>query len=108
MDEKVQSIIRAMMELRTASINATESNLRATMEKYDMLFLGERFNIINTIELRHSLETKFGIQISMEALISLIPSICQYLDMKYEGMINLKDAGQPNPQVSTYNITLYR
>lgn len=95
-----------LQELSQASIQIkNESDLRSTMDKYDMLFLGENFNIINSIELRHTLSEHFHMEVSNDELNSLIPVICPALNMTFEPMVAVKDLS--NPVTSSYLITLW-
>ena len=86
----LKKLVEILKELSYSSktIN-TENELHAVMSKYDMLFLGENFNCINTIELRHSLDKIFDISVTLEELNSLVPDACTILNMKYEQMVSI-------------------
>lgn len=101
-----KQLIDVLAELVSASkLITNETDLDATMHKYDMLFLGEKFNTINSLELRHVLATHFDIKISNEELNSFIPKICSSLNMKYTPMILLNDINNPKPHC--YQIELW-
>ncbi|CUP58716.1 Uncharacterised protein [Turicibacter sanguinis] len=102
MDQKLTTLINVLSELRTASINSTPENIKTTMDKYDMLFLGEKFNCIYSIELAHSLKNFFNVNISHDELLTLIPIACSNLNMKFEELIALG-----NPSTHCYSITLF-
>ncbi len=92
-------------ESRMLNINPTESDLKALMRKYDMLFLGKNFNTINSLELRHSLEKYFDIKLTNEELNELIPTACTSLNMKYSPMRKVDDLSNPVPYC--YQIELW-
>lgn len=95
-----------LQELSQASKQIkNEDDLRSTMDKYDMLFLGEKFNTIHSLELRHSLSKHFHIEVSNDELNSLISGICPTLNMALEPMVDTKDLHNPVP--SAYQITLW-
>jgi acyl carrier protein len=90
--EMLQKLIDVLSELKAASLAInSENDLRETMNKYDMLFLGGKFNSINTLELRHSLQKVFDLEFSNEELLKLIPSACELLNMKKEPMVSLEN-----------------
>lgn len=101
-----KKLIAALTELSFASKSiADESELRSVMDKYDMLFLGEKFNTINTLELRHTLSAKFSIDITREELNALVPAACSSLNMKFEPMVQVSDLTNPVPYC--YQIILW-
>lgn len=90
--DKMQKLTEVLQELRTAALSInSEVDLKATMHKYDMLFLGEKFNSINTVELHHCLQNVFGYGISKEEFLKLIPTACESLGMKADAMVLAKD-----------------
>lgn len=95
-----------LQELSQASKQIkNETDLRFTMDKYDMLFLGENFNIIYSLELRHSLSKHFHVEISNDELNSLISATCPALNMKLIPMADINDLNNLVP--SAYQITLW-
>lgn len=102
----IENLIDVLTELRNASINSSANTIESVMHKYDMLFIGSKFNNIYSIELRHSLEKKFNYIVSMSELNSMIPTVCKTLNMKFEKLIAVEDIGQPNPAFN-YQITLW-
>lgn len=84
---------------------SNERQLRAAMHKYDMLFLGEKFNIIYSMELHHTLSAHFGINLSMDELLSLIPTICSSLGMQCMPMVEI--GHMDNPEPDAYRIQLW-
>lgn len=77
------------------------------LKKYQMVFVGETFNSINTIQLRSVLETFFSIKISIDELNSLIPSICKTLNMKTSPRKDPLDSTVYNPKIVAYVIHLW-
>ena len=103
MDLRIR-IKAALLELKKASLSVpenTEGKLHTLIEKYDMIFMGPKMNVINSIE------EKFSIDISLENLNGLLPNLCTELGMKTESLISLQDAGEPDPPIATYLITLF-
>ena len=87
--------------------NPSESEVKALMSKYDMLFLGKNFNTIYSVELAHSLNKVMSINVENDDLNALIPNACNLLHMKYNAMVDAKDIGNPNIKVSCYQIELW-
>ena len=109
MDLRIR-IKAALLELKKASLSVpenTEGKLHTLIEKYDMIFMGPKMNVINSIELLHTLKEKFSIDISLENLNGLLPNLYTELGMKTESLISLQDAGEPDPPIATYLITLF-
>ena len=72
-----------LIELSSASKKITNTNeLQSLMEKYDMIFAGKSYNCINTIELRHTLDKTFHLNVSLEELNLLVPPTCSKLGME--------------------------
>ncbi|TQR33992.1 hypothetical protein [Brevibacillus brevis] len=89
---EIQLLTDALKELRIAalSINSDES-YKETTRKYDMLFLGARFNCINSVELHHCLKNTFGIDIPKDQFLKILPSVSEALKMKSERMVFAED-----------------
>lgn len=99
-----QLIIDLLLELKDASQLITDDNdYQLIIRKYNMLFLGEKFNSIYSHELSEYLSKTNNIDIKIEELNSLIPDVCKMLDMKFEPLYTLS---QPS-KVHTYEITLW-
>lgn len=109
MDNK--KLAEILLELRSNSKqlgnNPSEQDVRALMNKYNMLFLGSSFNHIYSHELWHSIKNTFNYEISLEELNLLIPIVCKSLGMNFESMIEAKNIGTPNPPIGCYAITLW-
>lgn len=110
MDLKVH-IRDALLELKAASLslqgNANDAAWHDLKEKYDLLFLGQHFNVIQSVELLHTLQAIFKIDIDPQTFNAVIPGICKELGMKTEALVSLEDISKPNPPISAYSITLY-
>lgn len=108
MNANLQKLSEILLELRNASMQIiNEGDLKNVMHKYDMLFLGAKFNTIYSVELHHCLNDKFKLDISMNEVNSLIPTVCNMLNMNFEELIAVKDIGKPNPFIN-YQITLWK
>lgn len=107
MDKFLQIIVNNLCELKNESIKSTPDTIKKTVKKYDMLFLGSKFNTIYSIEFHHYLQTKLNIDISMDDLNSLIPAACNILNMSFEELIAVNDIGKPNPFIN-YQIVLWK
>ncbi|APC82097.1 TPA: hypothetical protein ACXDAZ_003498 [Clostridium botulinum] len=83
------------------------NDVKSVMDKYDMLFLGGKFNCIYSIELLHSLKKVFQFEISKDELNNLIPVACKSLNMKFDPMIALNNLDSSNRSVDSYAITLW-
>lgn len=106
MNTNLQILINVLCELKNASINTTTETIGVTMQKYNMLFLGSKFNTIYAIELHNSLNTIFNFSIAKDELKSLIPDACNILNMNFEKMISINDIDKSNPAID-YEITLW-
>lgn len=97
MDTK--QISKILFQMRTDSIHCPhdEASWKAMMHEYDVVFLGEKFNIINSLEFCHCLKEKYDIDISNEDLNTILPGICKSLNMHYEPMKKLTDLTNSSP-----------
>lgn len=102
--------IEILIKLRSDSIlansNPTEDNFKELIHKYDMLFLGEKFNTIYSVELNHALKNHFRIDSNIDELNELIPNICDTLKMKYEPLVYVENVGKADV-VDCYKIILW-
>lgn len=109
--ELQQQLTDALVELKNASLRMQETvsaeSWHDLMEHYDLLFLGENFNTIYTVDLLHTLINKFSIDINIETLNELIPSICPRLGMTASPMVRLEDVGNPNVSIECYSVALF-
>jgi hypothetical protein len=97
------SLQEILSTLRSDAIQSLD--VQSLMKKYDMLFLGEKANVINSIELRHTIKNYFKTEISIEELNMQLPSVCTSLNMIAEPMKALDDMANPNP--ACYQISLF-
>lgn len=109
--ELSQQIASVLIELKQAGLsiqgNASHETWHSLVERYNILFLGEKFNTIYCRELLYTLNDKFQISIGIEELLSLIPQICFTLGMKTEPLVRLEDAGNPMAPIAEYSIKLF-
>lgn len=103
----INLLTNVLLDLRKASITSTPDTIESVMQKYDMLFLGSKFNTIYSIELRHCLDKTFNYNVSIDELHSVIPQVCKTLDMKLEKLIAATDVTKPNPKTASFQITLW-
>lgn len=97
MNELYMLVSNALIELRMTSATINEENYKEIFSKYDIIFVGKEINIIDTIELCHSLNTYFKIKITREKLNEIIPQICESLNMKFEPLAKIDDLDNPIP-----------
>ena len=111
MDELFDKVKNALIELRTASKDCekSEAGIRRLMDKYDMIFSGEKINTIFTVELAHTLTEKFGVPIQHEELTKIVSSLCKQLGMTYTELYPVEEMGKGviNPDHVSYHIVLY-
>ena len=101
---KIKFITETLLELRSsAKLIKSEEDLKTTMRKYDMLFVGEKFNTIYARELHHYLRNVIGYDISIEEILKMVPPVCNTLGMKIDAMAFVDD---PERKIADYQITL--
>ncbi|MGF9906938.1 hypothetical protein [Brevibacillus porteri] len=99
-------LTEVLLELRVAARAIdSEASLKSTMRKYDMLFMGENFNYITSIELAHTIRTIFDLPITNEELLKITPAVCSALGMNYEAMSRIENAGTGS--IDAFTITLF-
>ncbi|XZL87315.1 hypothetical protein ACSXA0_09315 [Clostridium perfringens] len=107
MDNNLEFLINTLSELRYASMQANEHTIRELMHKYNMLFLGSKFNSIYSNELLHYMKSNRNFNLSDDEFLKLIPKACKILNMKYTEMTELANLSNLNREVSCYNIILW-
>lgn len=105
MNTNLQKLLDVLTELKNVSITSTPDTIREIMGKYNMLFLGAKFNTIYSTELHSCLNNYFNFDITMDELNSLIPTACSMLNMKFEKIVAVETMGTNNPAIS-YQISL--
>ncbi|PEX03440.1 hypothetical protein COD78_31735 [Bacillus cereus] len=83
MNDKLTKLSDTLKELRAVASNADWNTM---IEKYNMLFLGEKFNRVNTLDLHRYLQNTLELKISEEELLTLIPIACTSLNIKIESI----------------------
>ncbi len=73
MVSNLQKLINVLSELRCSSMNTTKNTAMDLMHRYNLLFLGSKFNTIYSHELPQSLKTFFNFDITIDELNQLIP-----------------------------------
>ncbi|MBS6504620.1 MAG: hypothetical protein KH415_23960 [Clostridium sp.] len=107
MDSNLHKLINILSEFRYSSMQTNEDIVMDLMKRYNILFLGSKFNTIYSQELPQSLKTFFDFSINIDELNQLIPDACKALQMKFEPIVALSDAGKPNAKIAGYTITLW-
>lgn len=102
----LEKLIQSLVTLRNVSLSIDRNNPRSTFKEYNMLFLGEKFNIIYSMELRHCLQEHFGLALTDDELLALIPLACRERGMRCESMIELSQLGK-NSDPSAFRIILH-
>ncbi len=99
-------LISVLAELSSASkLIHDEASLQKTKHKYNMIFAGEKNNMIFSSELHHTLAELFNTEIGFQELNALIPKACLDLNMKCSPMIDLD--GTSNQAPCQYRIELW-
>lgn len=105
-----QQLVEILRELRSASMSLgpepSEYSLKSLMQKYNMLFVGEKFNVIYSRELCHALKNYFCVEISNDDLNKLLPGACKSLNMQLEPLIEISKIGKSSTP-DCYQITLW-
>ena len=103
-------IVSALLELKDASLamqkNPSNESLSNTMKQYDLLFAGERFNMLLSKDLHAVLVNKFEIPIDLEEFHKIIPDICASLGMRAELERRVQNLKKPIPDEISYLIIL--
>lgn len=107
MNENLQRLVNILSELRYSSMQTSEATIHDLINRYNLLFLGSKFNTIYSQELPQSLKTFFDFDIEVDELNQLIPKACDILQMKYEPMIALSDLSKSSKKIYCYTITLW-
>ncbi|HDX9529707.1 TPA: hypothetical protein ROX84_004978 [Bacillus thuringiensis] len=100
----LETVINVLKEIRTSAtaINS-EFKLRETMDKYNMLFMGEKFSKVTSLELRHYIIANYQITISEDEFLKIIPVACKTLGMKTEALVAVNNPSK----ISAYFIQLF-
>lgn len=107
MDKNLEYLIDTLVELRCASMQSNEYTIHELIHKYNMLFLGEKFNMICSDDLLDYLKSMSNFDLSKDEFNKLIPQCCKSLNIKYEPKFKLSDIGNPNATIYGYDLTLW-
>ncbi|WP_431030023.1 hypothetical protein [Lysinibacillus sp. LZ02] len=95
MTTQIKTIENALLELKAASLEAnSDHEIRAIMEKYNLLFLGEKFNRIMSMDLTSTLKDYFSCEITHDELLKILPTTCKYLKMDLEELALARKPGE--------------
>ncbi|MCU5668672.1 hypothetical protein OCB72_28950 [Bacillus cereus] len=83
MNDTLTVLSDVLKELRAV---VSKADWKTMIENYNMIFLGEKFNKVNTLDLHRYLQNTIKLKISEEELLTLIPIACTSLNMKIESM----------------------
>jgi hypothetical protein len=91
LDEQFNKIVQALIDIRNESLKCpiTDAGHKALMDKYNLFFMGSKFNTILSSELAHTLNEHFDINISLDDLNNMVPAVCGALKMSYEELQRL-------------------
>lgn len=104
-------LAETLLNLKSASMSLgpkpCDAELGALIHEHDMIFCGEKYSQINSLELRHYMDTKLGITVTSEELVAMVPEVCALLGMAIEPLFRLSGSGCVSATAVGYNITLY-
>jgi len=93
-----------LLELRNSAMSIrNEDDLQKNMKKYNMLFLGERFNIVYAREMFHYMKENLGFSLPCEEFLDLVPGVCEGLNMPCETLVFVNNPSK----CADYQITLF-
>lgn len=74
--------------------------------KYDLVILCENgvYNIVESSHLAHTLSKRYGIKVTHEEILPLIPTVCDLLHIGYTPMFSATDLYHTTP--SDYQLSL--
>lgn len=104
MEEHIQKLVELLSLLRADSISY-QTNPHSLDKYADLMFLGDKYNVIFTNELLVTFNDYFQMNISNDLLQKIIPTACKLLNMDCEPMKALKDLNSPTPYC--YQVTLW-
>ncbi|MEK5134490.1 hypothetical protein NST39_16340 [Bacillus sp. FSL W8-0645] len=96
-------ISKALQDLKQESISL--NNIKS--ERFGILFLGEKFNTINSAELREVLARHYNLDLPHEALLVAIPQLCKHNNMQIRALKNLQNLNKLDEEPSIYQIELF-
>lgn len=100
-------LIDTLKEFKAASSAVrNDDDYKKLIHKYDIVFMGENLNVVQSLELAHYLKNNINSSITHDQIIELLPNIASDSFIKLEALITLDDAGKPDAPVANYMITL--
>lgn len=106
--DKTQLVIDSIEDIRKAPIGVeTETEYRKLIKKYDMIFMGESFNTITSLEFAHYLKNQKDPSINHDFILEVLPKLAKKLNIELESQIKMDDIGKTNPPVANYLIRLF-
>lgn len=104
MDELLEQVRNVLIELRNDSLTiCDEKTYRETVEKYNCVLLGEKFNKLGSYELLNYLKENFNSELTNEELLECLPIVCKSLDMPLEPLQRVDKLGE----TAAYFISLH-
>lgn len=107
MDSLRENFASYLLELQGAARNINAKNYKETVHKYDIVFMGENFSRVSSIEVGHSFCDKYGLTLGQDEINLLVTSACSRLKMGTEGMVLLEDAKKKDRPINSYIINLF-
>lgn len=96
-------IENALLDMRKDALllpnKPTDSEYRELLNKYDSIFTGEKHNRVLSLEIAHYMKVEH------DKLLKTLPGIAKRLNMKLEGLYQLKANDRSTPHA--YYIDLY-
>ncbi|MEK5008802.1 hypothetical protein MHI11_16750 [Bacillus sp. FSL K6-3312] len=96
-------ISKALQDLKQESLSL--NNIKS--ERFDVIFLGEKFNTIYSDELREVLARHYNLDLPHEALLVVIPQLCKHNNMQIKALKNLQNLNKLDEKPSLYQIELF-
>ncbi|MTP73665.1 hypothetical protein GMB80_12075 [Turicibacter sanguinis] len=102
MNDNLNKIIEALQKIRSDVRSSTSRTIMDVSDKYEMIFIGEKFRLIHVEQLTKSLNNVFKLKITHEEVLELLPIACSKLGMRLEELVSID-----NPTNSTYLLHLF-
>ena len=92
---EINKLIEILSDMRSDSLrlclNPSEEHFKEITDKYDLVLVGGKFEVVYTDDLSRTLKNVYGFDIPLSELNDIIPLACKSLNMKFEPMVNAED-----------------
>ena len=110
MEFDINKMVYTLLELQNASklicADLTEENYKKCTGKYEIPLTGEKANHFNSDILKHSLRTKFHVDINDTDFDILLLQACKILNFECVPLKNANDKNTENPTIIAYQVCL--